>query len=522
MNKKMQYVSFLSLLAFLLFAPKSVDAQVLATPTLYCLGSCPTETIAPTNTIVPSSTTIPIETIQPTTEMTPIASESVTATIDPCAGINANVSVTRHNGKHKNYNGLFQFLLMLLSRLFQLLGINFPVPQPSITPTPTITSSITPSNTTITPTVNCLTPTVTSSLTSTIGPTVALTVTPTSATSQIMKLISRNVPADASSGTASQGNDTDYNAGWNATASSAWLAYDLSQVPVAERKKVLLVWYNDDTWEYDPTLISETTTNNPDTYTIETNTAAGGVVPTTGWTSKVSITSNKYHSRQHVLDMTGANWIRINISKIQGGSSTNLNMDVYDISANVDDDWIIYGSSSPAEAMRHETINNVVSFSELINKVKSDHFPVQENGAISGLTTTDGVAHIDEWLSIFPGKYVGIALGANDADSCFAPTTTYNNLVQMIDKITAAGKVPVLSKFNWSKTTNVQNCGSAIIAKIDQIYSEHAEVIKGPDLWTYFKAHPELVSSDNLHPTTAGFAIYRQMWADSALQTVYK
>ena len=59
-------------------------------------------------------------------------------------------------------------------------------------------------------------------------------------------IISRNVPAFASSGyyPASFADDDNYDTVWRSQGTPAWLAYDLSGVPSSDRDKVLVVWYN--------------------------------------------------------------------------------------------------------------------------------------------------------------------------------------------------------------------------------------------------------------------------------------
>ena len=359
----------------------------------------------------------------------------------------------------------------------------------------------------------------------TLSPTVALTPTPspTPITSTGSIVISRNLPAFASSGTASLANDNNYNTTWRSSGSTASLTFDLSTVPVDKRQNVLLVWYNEATDAYDPAMAQESAIEYPKDYTIQTNTApTAGSAPTTGWVTQKTITANKYHSRQHIIAMNGANWIRLNVTSVNGGNNANLNMDIYPADTGSADSWIIYGSSTPSMSLNHNNIGTLTkSFSQLVNEANPNYYPVQENGSISGINTNDGVQNIDSWLAIFPGKYVAIALGANDASECMNSTTFYNNYVTMINKVTSAGKIPVIPLFNWSKQSSVQNCGPALIDKINLLYTNFPQIIKGPDFWNYYKSHPELISSDNTHPTTEGLAIYRQMWAQSAIANVY-
>src|SRR6266704_1044598 len=71
-------------------------------------------------------------------------------------------------------------------------------------------------------------------------------------------VISRNVPVFASSTIypASNANNGNYNTLWRSNGTPAWLAYDLSGIPVVVRSKVLLIWYNE-TYNYNHTIIGD-------------------------------------------------------------------------------------------------------------------------------------------------------------------------------------------------------------------------------------------------------------------------
>lgn len=336
-------------------------------------------------------------------------------------------------------------------------------------------------------------------------------------------VISRNKPAFASSGTASRANDTNYNTHWQSSGGTATLAYDLSSVSPVHRQSILLAWYNDDNFAYEPAFATweNEPRNYPQTYTVETNTApGGGSAPTSGWATKATVTGNDHHSRQHVIDMANANWVRLNISR-SNGSYTKLNMDIYPRDIGLQDDWFFFGSSTPSMSLQHTTIGTVTqNFSELINAQRSGVFPAQENGNTSGMDTNDGKVYLPRYLDIFPGKYVVIGLGANDADICMSNTMYYDNMAGMIRAIQAKGKVAVVPLFNWSPST--ADCGQRIVDQTKKLWSDFPAVVHGPDFWSYFKSHPELVSGDGQHPTTTGLAAFRKMWAETALSTVYK
>jgi hypothetical protein len=133
-------------------------------------------------------------------------------------------------------------------------------------------------------------------------------------------VISHNVPAFASSGysPAYRANDNDFDTSWRSVGTPAWLAYDLSNIPASQRGRVLVVWYNE-TSNYDHTLIKYPAYNMPENYTIDVNKSPGGSQPpASGWITLVTVTGNHYHSRQHVIDMTGNNWVRMHVTVVDG------------------------------------------------------------------------------------------------------------------------------------------------------------------------------------------------------------
>lgn len=340
-------------------------------------------------------------------------------------------------------------------------------------------------------------------------------------------VISRNVPVFASSAEYADTNasNDDYDASWRSNGSPAWLTYDLSRVPSAERNKVLLVWYNE-TGNYDHTLLGYPAYNMPQDYTIDVNPGAGGgTPPKAGWVTLATVKGNHYHSRQHLIDMPGNNWIRMNVTAVDGSVQnydTAIKMDVYDATYATNDDWIFYGDSITAGAMGHITLGGVKTFAQLINATVSKSFPVQESGGTGFLTSADGVKYIKAWLQLFPGKYVALDFGTNDAVGCDDPDMFYNNYVKMVQAVINLGKVPVVPKIPWGRNTYIQNCGPALNAKIDALYKAFPQIIKGPDLWTFFKSHQDLISNDNIHPTVErGFGAYRQQWANYMLATLY-
>jgi lysophospholipase L1-like esterase len=150
-----------------------------------------------------------------------------------------------------------------------------------------------------------------------------------------------------------------------------------------------------------------------------------------------------------------------------------------------------------------------------------NNFPVQEAGGVGYLKSADGAEYIKTWLSLFPGKYVGLSYGTNDALGCTGPDSFYTNYVTMVQAVLNLHKIPIVPHIPWGRNTNIQNCAPALNARIDALYKTFPQIIKGPDLWAFFQKNQQLVSNDNIHPTLAGFGVYRQQWANAMLVEVY-
>jgi hypothetical protein len=364
---------------------------------------------------------------------------------------------------------------------------------------------------------------VASSVIATVKAAVNPTATPGQQHTQAYPLISRAAPAFASSESspASQADDDSYDTTWRSSGTPAWLAYDLSSLPASKRSKLLLVWYNE-SYNYNHTIIGDFAYNMPQDYTIDVNAAAGGgQAPKTGWVTLVRVRGNHYHSRQHIIDGVGSNWVRIYVTAVDGAAQNydaNINMDVYDAGPALADDWIFYGDSITAGAMGHQTsTSGVRAFSQLIHARDSRRYPVQEGGGVGYLTSADGVKYLNTWLKLFPGKYVGLSYGTNDALGCSNPDTFYNNYVTMVQDVLQAGKIPLVPHIPWGRNANIQQCAPSLNARIDALYRAFPRIIRGPDMWAFFQSHQGLISSDDIHPTDAGFGAYRQQWANDML-----
>ena len=333
-------------------------------------------------------------------------------------------------------------------------------------------------------------------------------------------LVSRNVPAYASSDHAEMANDANYQTTWNGDA-PGWLAYDLSSVPADQLKQAVVVWYSS-SYDYDPTIKTRQSYGNLQTYDIEANDAPGGKIPSEGWKKLATVKGNVYHSRQHVVDLSGYHWVRVVVHSVDNASGPHaaINLDVYSAPQGLDDDWIVYGDSITAGSGNFSG-SPFGPAGQMVNAANPAYYPIFEYGGTGSIKSKDGVKYIDNWLSVFPGKYVGIVLGTNDAWGKSNGMDKFEaNMSTVIEHVLAAGKVPVVGKIPWSAEPGVANNAPMYNERIDKLYQKYPAVMKGPDFWEIFKGHREWLGPDGVHPSPKGYGIMRKSWAETMLNLV--
>jgi hypothetical protein len=341
-------------------------------------------------------------------------------------------------------------------------------------------------------------------------------------TSLAGELLSRGVPAFSSSdqATAANANDADYSTTWRAKP-PCWLAYDLSGVPEASRKSVIVAWYNDATGAYDHTLLNGPAYNLPRDYTIAISNGAGDHPPQSGWTEVARVSDNHLHSRQHVVDLMGERWLRILITAVDGSPLNDdaaLNLDVVQAGQPLDD-WLFAGDSITSDGMLHGT----PSFPALVEAQVPGKYPVEEDAGIGGFTAADGEVHLPVWLANFPGHYVSLAFGTNDASNMTPPLRFRSEYEAMVAAVEAAGKIAVVPKIPAGCTQALVERVPSLNAEIEQLWTAHPEVVHGPDFEAYFTANRLLLSADCIHPSTPyGMTAYRVEYARVMVEAIFR
>jgi hypothetical protein len=351
-----------------------------------------------------------------------------------------------------------------------------------------------------------------------------------------LSLISRGCPAytnDDYQGAypASRAVDGDYQTLWRSqntptALAPIYLALDLSGVAESKRQQVLVQWINDpSTGAWDSSLITVNYYNVPKAYTIDVNATAGGSYPTTGWITIATETDNPYHSRMYSFDMTGYNWVRINVTDVNGSDlnmSVQLNMDVYNAASGLSDCWAFGGDSITQQGALHNDQAGG-TFAQLIQGYNAHFYPAFDSWGIGGYTSNDAYNHWAEWMATFPGQFITLNYGTNDANESGVYMSTYQmHMTSMIEAVIAAGKIPIVPLIPWGATDNLLANVPTLNAIIQQLYVAYPQIIPGPDMYTYYAQNQDLIGSDGIHPTlTSGYDAWRQLWVNAMMTNIY-
>ena len=170
-----------------------------------------------------------------------------------------------------------------------------------------------------------------------------------------------------------------------------------------------------------------------------------------------------------------------------GNNDAAAHVDIYDASRSEADGWLFVGDSITASGMGHERLSafSTQSFSGQVEQL-AGVAPPQENAGMPNWTTLDVARVLPGWLAIFPGRYVTLALGTNDAASGVAPDQFYLQIDALVRQVIEAGKVPVVPTIPWSRDPYHAARIPALNAQIRRLYESRPEVLEGPDLYALF------------------------------------
>lgn len=249
----------------------------------------------------------------------------------------------------------------------------------------------------------------------------------------------------------------------------------------------------------------------PVNYTLQTSSSSSNGSDGT-WATALTITGNKVTSRGHLIDFTGASWVKMNITT--GGGSFD-EFEVFDMSNNGTDIWFFLGTS--ISQMTYKSLIPAQNFADLVHAAHPAFNPVMIRGGIGCILSEYVSTLISFYLEMTRGaKYWAIEMGTNDAwDGGTGGLTAFTKNMQIIiDSCKAAGVQPVIARL---LATNPSSAGwqvnAAFETAIDNLTTQN-NLIAGPDLYTYFLAHPSELGGDGIHPNATGAASIQGLWAE--------
>jgi lysophospholipase L1-like esterase len=189
-------------------------------------------------------------------------------------------------------------------------------------------------------------------------------------------------------------------------------------------------------------------------------------------------------------------------------------IDVHDLSRGGDDVWVFFGDSITSEVFDRAP-EHQPSFAEGIARRHPGYFPAMLGAGTGSLHHTDAVQRIDRVLALNPqAKMVVLSFGSNDWD----PVAYRRDLLETIRKVRAAGKIPVVPRVPF-RSDGKQDFPARLAAVVDEVTREEC-LVPGPDLYAWFRAHPERLA-DGLHPDAAGAVEMNRLWAE-AMAPLYR
>jgi lysophospholipase L1-like esterase len=136
------------------------------------------------------------------------------------------------------------------------------------------------------------------------------------------------------------------------------------------------------------------------------------------------------------------------------------------------------------------------------------------NAGVSGHTSADGAAAVDNTLAAYPSaNYYLILYGTNDAFIPAVAKSTYkNNMQTIISAIIAAGKTPYLAKVPYTTDAGISNASILEYnAAIDELRVSNGISVAAPDFYAWFQSHQSELA-DGIHPNGTGYQSMATLW----------
>lgn len=216
------------------------------------------------------------------------------------------------------------------------------------------------------------------------------------------------------------------------------------------------------------------------------------------WTSAVTVAANNVAGRGHLIEFTGAKWVKMKIGK---GSGFIDEIEVFDASNGAEDTWFFLGTQLTALSMKGAMASGWTSrdknvpdsnFAAMITRRNPGYNPAVIRGGINcRLKTGDVVRDISKYLEAVGNVHFwAIEIGTFDAWGGKADSAAVfkKNLKTIIDSCLAHHIQPVIARIPSTDPAVVKpsfQINKAFLDAMDDLVKT-GNLTPGPDLYAYF------------------------------------
>jgi lysophospholipase L1-like esterase len=237
------------------------------------------------------------------------------------------------------------------------------------------------------------------------------------------------------------------------------------------------------------------------------------------WTEAASVKDNPVMARGVEIDFAGKSWFKF-VSEGEVGQI--LEIEAFDMSAGGTDTWFFMGTSISQMGIKQQETDSTTA--QLIHARFPEYTPAMLRGGIGCINSTEVVARLNDYLKYAGNvKFWAIEMGTNDAwgGGDWNLQTYVDNMQTIIDSAKAHGITPVIARIIATDSSKAGwQINPVFIEAVDKLVEDN-NLPKGPDFYSYFREHPELLGSDGVHPNSdGGGQAMHHLWAE-ALAPLY-
>ena len=238
------------------------------------------------------------------------------------------------------------------------------------------------------------------------------------------------------------------------------------------------------------------------------------------WEVAATIENNPVMARGVEIEFAGKSWFKF---ASEGDVGQILEIEAFDMSNGGTDTWFFMGTSISQMGIKQQDTDSTTA--QLIH-ARHPHFtPAMLRGGIGCINSTEVVEHLNEYLEYAGNvKFWAIEMGTNDAwgGGDWNLNTYVSNMQTIIDSAKAHGITPIIARIIATDSSKAGwQVNPAFLEAVDKLTADN-NLPAGPDFYTYFREHPELLASDGVHPNsdTKGGQAMHHLWAE-ALSPLY-